>query len=114
MDKLEDAYYFGCIKQHGHYLWNKNEGSVSPYNFPIKKLDGGFLPKNSAEGVVYLTSLAEWTIINFADFSVDERPGSHSLFLLKGTLSYEEAIEKAKKAFPQIFQRFKFELRKAK
>jgi hypothetical protein len=49
-----------------------------------------------------------YTILAFWDRSVDSRNGSHSTYLLPGTLSFPEALEAAQKAFPDIWRRYRF------
>lgn len=76
--------------------------------WPIKGLDGGFVPgnaKSGPEGMVRLTHVDGFTILGFRDNSIDSRGGSHSTFLVPGNWYYEEALAMAADAFPFVFQR---------
>ena len=71
---------------------------------------------NAVEGLAKLHNRRDgngeyWTALAFWDCSVDERPGSNSVFILEGLYNFEQALEIAKKTFPTIFKRFKFEIK---
>jgi hypothetical protein len=113
--------YFGCDnKESGHYLWKSGQDHLvrcerelgtdrMGLGFDFHMLDGGFLPYVSLkQGEAYLTHFGNWTIVSFADFSVDSRPGSHSTFLCYGRVSYGAAIEAARQFFPRVWSRYKF------
>jgi len=117
MDAVSDVYYFGCWSVPGHYL-HMPSGRTSyrdPEGFPCRStaLDSGFLPVGDSqeEGVATLCHLNGWTILAFWDRSVDSRPGANSAFVIRGEWSFGEARDKAKAAFPSIWQRFKFEVK---
>lgn len=46
-----------------------------------------------------------WTILYFADYSVDRRPGSHSTFITNAELSLEDMLSSAREAWPEVFLR---------
>ena len=117
---LDTAYYFGCAGDKGHFLWDRHLRSINfsspPLGFPCKVevLDGGLFPKlqfTPQNGVAFVSRINGWTIISFKDNTVDSRPGSVSVFLVKGLLTFETALDSAKQAFPTIFERFNFEIR---
>lgn len=111
-----DAFYFGCIRDSGHYLWDVNHQTRThevPEGFPcpLATLDGGLLPKSKhypTQGVTYLSYINGWTLLSMADNSVDTRPGSVGVFILRGEYSYEDALGYARKLFPKVFERFTF------
>jgi hypothetical protein len=51
-----------------------------------------------------------WTALAFPDRSVDTRPGSWSVFCLPATLDGPTALLLARKAFPEVFARYKFDV----
>lgn len=84
------------------------------------KVDGGLAPlKTGDNGIVAFAQAGRrigtsdeewWSAISWWDNSVDSRSGSSSTFLLDRRATAEEVLAEAKKAFPQIFARFKYEL----
>lgn len=118
------AYYFGVWKGAGGHLLRDVEGMpvdmrALPIQFRLSRLDGGFLPSVDAspderqpEGLAAIHHLAGWTVVSFFDRSGDARYGSHSTFLLEGTLAFEDAVETARAAFPSVWARFRFQVHK--
>lgn len=105
-------YYFGVAfgDDAGHHLygsdgfWPKRpEKETLP--FSLDRLDQGFCPHARTQGVVKLTWESGWTILAFWDQTGDSRPGSHSTYLLPGTLKYEDAVTAAKGFFPLLWKR---------
>lgn len=115
---LTRIFYFGCLGDVGHYLWDHMSMSTRlvPTDFPCDwhELDGRFLtvPKSvpGIEGYGSLVHLNAWTILSFWDRSVDTRPGSLSVFVIHGTLTFDEAVASAQEWFPRIWQRYKFQV----
>lgn len=117
------VFYFGCVERAGHFLWDTSlqtlhdsHPSLRAYGFPLRQnvLDGGLMPYSSEyhpDGKVFVSHVNGWTILMFNDSSVDSRPGSHSAFIIRGVRSYTNALAIAKREFPTIFARFKFELK---
>ncbi len=109
-------YYFGCVGNVGHYLWDQNYCNPKmdslPDDFPtLGKLDGNFITSidsKQTQGEVTYLWYNHYTIIAFWDRSIDSRLGSNSCFVLEGDLGYDEAIKLAKEAYPNIWKRFKF------
>lgn len=118
------TYYFGVWKGSGGHLLRDAEGEpvdmrALPIQFRLARLDGGFLPPVDAspderqpEGLAAIHQVAGWTVLSFFDRSGDARYGSHSTFLLEGTLAFEDAVEAARRAFPSVWARFKFQVHK--
>lgn len=115
------AYYFGCIGDSGHYLWAEGGRRISPHSselqdrFPCQynALDGGLIPPSGhyhAEGVYFAAYINGWTVVSFNDNSVDTRPGSHSVFIVEGIHTPDDALKIASAAFAFVVARFKFEL----
>lgn len=125
-----DDLYFGCWgNQPGHDLRTPDGARHSrlPFGYP-PKLDGiavdmGFTPGvldiskrprdpgTIPNGAAALHHVSEWTVLSFWDNSIDTRPGSHSTFISRGTLTFEGAVVRAKAAFPSVWKRFTFEVR---
>lgn len=112
------AYYFGCVGDEGHYLWDagltKQRIKVIYEGQPWGvEIDSGLCPKGSSgpEGIARLHQRDGWTAIAFWDRSEDSRPGSNSVFLFQELLTFDEALARARATFQTIFARFTFEVR---
>lgn len=108
------AYYFGCIAGHkpGHYLIDCHGRIVAdpPHGLEPDKLDQKFAPQPRAElmrGRFKLTQILGWTFMGFWDNTGDTRPGSNSLFIMRGHMNAEQTMAAAASLFPGIWQRFK-------
>jgi hypothetical protein len=115
----EEIYYFGCMDVPGHYLFRgkiHQNPRYLPDDFPVslRTLDGGLLPPMlpRVEGRAEIIHCEEWTILAFWDNSVDSRSGANSNFIIRGWTVFENAVEIAKKAYPYVWERFKFEVYK--
>jgi len=125
---LGPVIYFGCSNTEiGHYMWaplmsSKYDKWSDPNHRQLCKLDGKFAPTDTNEEgqAWYHTHIADprlsddvsYNVISWWDRSVDHRQGSHSTFLIVGEpLHYLEALAKCKAAFPEVFARFKYEIR---
>ena len=101
--------YFGCWDGVGHYLWNPGGRRIHPSLHELfGSLDGKFCPTKDREGDACLTHTSDKTILAFWDRSVDSRPGSNSVFVLPGHLTFDQAVHEAKMVFPGIWNRFSF------
>jgi hypothetical protein len=125
--------YFGCLGKRsgaGHALYRPGLGSSSrETNRLMEKLgiypkcDGGFCPGmegldaartsrvKQVEGHAKLTFLNEYTILAFWDRTGDGRGNSNSAFIEGGENTFDEMVAKAKEVFPQIWERFTFEVK---
>lgn len=111
--------YFGCWNEPGHYLYDRDgrrhfePRRGVPFRYTI--LDAGLLPPDgpATEGVCHRAQIGGWTIISFWDRSIDSRPGSNSSFLCPGDFTFEEMLAAARMFYPQICERFTFELKLA-
>ena len=114
------VYYFGCRNDSGHYLWDRQRrsveywdrlahASISPVPWPRldgELCDGGY----GVQGRARLHHKDGWTALAFADRSIDKRPGSNSAFFFEATFDFEQAVAAARQHFPEIVERFPFEI----
>lgn len=107
----DDMLYFGCIKDPGHYLYDKNgrkllASSIRELPFYENLLDGGLL-KNvpSTEGYGTLNVIRGWTIFSFWDRSVDSRQGSNSAALYHSVVDYCEMRKLMREHLPWLHER---------
>lgn len=111
-------YYFGCVGDAGHFLWDHLGNRLSHsaadrlLSFKFTILDACLLSPNApqTEGLAAVAHIGGWSILSFWDRSVDSRPGSNSSFLMPGTWDYETMSAEAKRRFPDIWNRFNFEV----
>ncbi len=118
--KAAEVYYHGVGTDGdlGHYLFKagmRHIGSVYlPAGFPcqLDVLDGGLMPHAAPkiEGEASLWWVAGWTILAFWDRSGGPRPSSNSAFVIRGDLGLGGAIEAAREAFPEVWDRMAFDV----
>jgi len=109
-------YYFGCIRESGHYLWDEHchsagraERSAIPWG---DERDAGLCPKgHQHEGHAALHYKDGWTALAFWDRSVDHRTGSNSNFFAVGTYDAHTMLALVRERFPTIWKRFGFDVR---
>lgn len=109
---MKPVYYFGCINDCGHYLWHPTKGkthykeiNITPWG---ENIDGGIFGTSKLKnelGLIHTQTKDGWTVISFADRSVDSRLGSHSTFVVEGEFTVDELLTEARKQWPQIFSR---------
>jgi hypothetical protein len=119
--EINDPLYFGCFEQAGHFVWNIDYEHVNPWKtlgaYWLQMHDGVLTPHYSGqyfpdEGDALVHHFGNFTVLAFWDYSVDSRWGSNSMFAIPGHhLDFSEVLVEAKKAFPKIFERFKFEIK---
>lgn len=108
------VYYFGCIRDKGHHMWDPVSKRVM-YRFDRDlntpwgdSIDGGVFPTGPIThkaGVIQHKIQDGWSIICFADYSIDDRPGSHSSFLVHTEASADQLVIWAKNQWPEVFLR---------
>jgi hypothetical protein len=111
--QFREPIYFGCRRagECGHYAFTQTGRQYGHNEHWIDLLDGMFQPEGpEIEGVARLHHLNGMTILAFWDRSGDSRPASNSAFVLKGKLTFAEALAEAKQRFPWVFERFTFEV----
>jgi hypothetical protein len=112
VDGIEgDALYFGTWREPGHFAWLPGMNR-HPYDRQLAiRLDSGrWQAQHAQEGEAKVTKLSGWTILSFPDYSVDRRGGCHSTFALRGDHDFAAALALARQRFPQVFERFTFEV----
>jgi len=101
-------YYFGCVGQPGHHLFEEGLHSAA-YGHPLARFDGSLcIPHDSRLYLAALTRLGGlgYTALAFFDQTVDSRPGSNSIFFAPSLAIHPEPmLEMAKLRFPKIFAR---------
>jgi hypothetical protein len=109
------CFYFGCWGGTGHYLFTSDGRQASHQ----EGLDGPYLPicprgcprycsdmdRCQPQGLARLTVEARRTVLDIWDRTVDSRGGSHSLFILPPGLDFAQAVQAARRHFPQIWAR---------
>lgn len=124
-----EAYYFGCVGEAGHYwfgsrLWTRPGYSEMADKLPRigLRIDSGFCPgtvdgkpfartRPEREGEAHLHHIDDWTVLAFWDRSVDSRGGCNSNFVARGTHNYATMRSIAEAQFPEVWKRFRFELK---
>jgi hypothetical protein len=123
-DHAEPVYYFGCLGEVGHYLhttgakrWPRAslpDDFVRLFGRNGAGLDATMLPKQGAgsqkQGVAHLHHVDGWTVLAFWDRSVDNRGGSNSAFVTRGELDFATMLEASRATWPQVFNRFAFDI----
>ena len=113
----KQTFYFGCKDAGGHELWG-TKGKRVRYDWKTRHFDwpgpwqdlDGALYRDGAQGRATLHHKDGWTCIDFPDRTIDKRGGSHSAFFFEDTLTFDEAVSEAKRRWPNIFDRFDFEI----
>lgn len=115
------ALYFGTSGgEAGHYWatsgnrsvgWEKRQWIAN--NLPWGEYVDGKLYPNEKQGECNLLYKDGWTAIAFANRIDDSRGGCNSNFFFDTTLTFEQAVEEARRQFPSIMERIDqaFELR---
>lgn len=130
MSDERKGYYFGTYRRPGHYLRHEGDdrtfGTNGRYGDEFRwrdvddipeawhGLDDKLRPRRGRQGECALHHLDGWTALAFVNYTDDQRPGSNSVFLLPGTLNFDEAVAEATRRFPYITERFAFELVEAR
>lgn len=102
-----EAFYVGCWHQVGHYTWfpgmvrapYRDEEAAGPWGY-----NGLDCAHFNTRGWAILKKDG-WTAVGLEDRSVDKRPNSHSVFAFHADLTLDEAVELARKTFPDVFAR---------
>ena len=104
---MKKAFYFGCWKGDGHFLWSNDGSPLKRTEIPwtLAELDGNLQPKPEIVGHAKLHHRMGWTALAIWDRSGDSRPGSTSVFMLQGELTYHETLQAIQQAFPDLWAR---------
>ena len=123
-----ECFYFGCMDSPGHFfhgpsrsreeLWAL-QGRLSTlfhgldgklcWNSPKSDSDR-YRPRDETEGWAFVTHRGGWTALAFWDRSVDRRGACNSVFIVCGTLSFDQVVRVARHRWPKIWSRFTFEV----
>jgi hypothetical protein len=109
-----NAYYFGCWRDTGHYLWAPGMANGQADVGRLwgretwARIDGLFVPNQA--GVARLSVMRGgpfegWSFLSMQDNTVDKRPGSHSTFALMGAHDWASALEHSERVFPEVCAR---------
>lgn len=86
--------------------WPHVDGKLAPTIGPRQK----YFQNEAVQGVASLTHKGGWTALSFWDRTGDSRGNSSSTFLFDETLTFDDALARARVEFPSIFARFPFEV----
>ncbi len=107
--------YFGCLGDAGHYLRDKTKPHHAQPRYSStawgNQLDGGIFADSKRhweDGVVHHAQKDGWSVVYWADYSVDTRPGSHSTFVVQALMTKDELIAAARLQWPEVFGRKRF------
>lgn len=105
--------WFGSDGHSGHHYHPDKIGPeqarhLSPWGDFID--NGKLYDRRQRQGLARLHYKNGWTSIQFADRTGDSRPGSHTAFLFNRTLTFAEALAQARSEWPQLFERFTFDI----
>jgi hypothetical protein len=120
-----DVWFFGCYES-GHFLYRRGGqlGASIEMELPegcpwsIDDFDAGMLTgwdpyakRSEVQGKAALGHLHGWAYLSFWDRSGDKRGNSNSGFLVNAELTFDDIVVLSKKAFPEIWDRFDFEVK---
>lgn len=108
------AFYFGCGPSNakGHYfkgLHGEKEPDIAelvPWGYGVDRSQ-----PSEIQGLCAVDYRDGWTLLSFADRTVDHRGGSHSSFVFEAELTAADALALAREQFPWVFDRIRFEIR---
>ena len=88
--------YFGTsLTEHGHYRWDIDEGfRKMNYGFESLPFHPENLTNNLPKGEVVFYQGGGLTVIGISGSCKDERPGTKSIFWVKGTISRSDLVLK--------------------
>lgn len=117
---MKQALYFGCLNDHGHYLFDEQGICLKSHSVPslpaVAFLDGGLLNRlkvlDRPDGRVYHSHLGNgWHAFVWWDRSYDTRSSSHSGFYVREVATTQEGWDYALQVFPKVIARQRFQLK---
>lgn len=124
-EDVPDIIYMGTYKRPGHYAFfpgmvkanDRKYDVMDSRNYPgtykvpstvsYERDKVYYLPEGKAR--VQHTSNG-WTWLSWNDYSVDDRSGSHCVFLMRGVFDFDGALANAKANFAPLFEDFPYEV----
>ncbi len=104
-EETPEIYFSGCWNQVGHFVYIPGGKRVRRNTtWPWKYLDSEQLHPQG-QGDAWLTHKAGWTALGIGDQSVDNRPGSNSVFAIRGIYDFSQALCLARMSFPNVVDR---------
>lgn len=101
--------YFGCFYSTGHGFHLPSGDSATyksrpptPWGYGVESLPPD---TDRRQGAAALHHMEGWTALAVHDYTVDDRPGSKSVFCFDGDLDFAEALDEAMLHFPKILSR---------
>lgn len=132
---VAECYFYGCIERAGHYLWRRGSGRPAAahdmedsirralaapldaagvgglcWNSPKSKWGESSYDRDETEGRALLTQRNGWTVVAFWDRSVDRRGACNAAFIVKGELTFAQAVRVARHRWPEVWARFTFDV----
>ena len=125
---MAEMFYFGPLKESGHYLFHENGQEVLSFERPHlgipwidAEIDGILQPgapdpgdrlqrrtRPMKEGEALIHYRNGWTALALWDSSVDTRPGCSSTFMIVGMYWFEEMLKLAQERYPARWAKMKF------
>ncbi len=131
--------FFGCWVDKGHYMHDRTGARPRWYQHRRRggvterwetvvpwgaNVDSGLAPRTEegnpepngvaayhvAQSFIGRHEVEFWSALSWWDNSVDTRPGSNCSFIADSKWEPEVLLELARKEYPQIFARFKYEI----
>jgi len=108
----DEILFFGAYRSAGHYLREPGGRMADARRMPDAlqpyRLDGTLTPRDGLQrqGRACLHHVAGWTVVAWWDRAVDERMGSNSAFLMRGTHTFHGVLLAGANAFPELLPRF--------
>ncbi len=100
-----EIYFSGCWDSVGHFVYLPSGYRLSEFGIGPWEFLGSPKLHPRSHGNAWLTYEADWTALGIGDMSVDNRPGSNSVFALRGTYNFDQALNIARDSFPHIILR---------
>lgn len=128
---MKEVAYFGCLRgayghrEAGHHLYRMVDGRLQSLPWTAidltpwgKAIDSSLAPCSSPsrhsremkQGWALLHQADGWTALSFWDRSGDSRGNSNSTFLVEETTSFDDLLARARETWPQLFDRFDFDV----
>lgn len=119
------TFYFGTRGSPGHWLVDEHRSQIKTnhkygdefrweWDGPWHDIDGALAPSRAHQGEALLHHKDGWTALAFWNRTDDSRPGSNSVFFFDEILNFDQAVEAAKKMWPDVTDKIKFKITEVK